>query len=404
MGVKFYSFSVSWSRIFPFGSGQVNEQGLRHYDDLIQACLDYNITPAVTLYHWDLPLALQNSYGGWLSDKVVDDFTEYARVVFSRWGSKVSHWFTFNEPIVFCGLYPLPEHYFTATTIPPKQQPYVCGHNVLLSHASAYHVAKSMFPNITITIKTNGGYKIPLTNSSADATATQRSWDFQEGWFANPCFIDGDYPPALKSYVSSFLPAFTAKQKAALNGSCDFFAHDAYTSNFVMAPDGGIDACTRNASNPLYPGCYNSTYTNPSGWLIGPAADPGSPWLHKATDWVPAFLRYIQDTWRPRGGVAVTEFGFAEPFEALKTVRGDILADAVRSAYYRDYLEGILMAISEGVNVVGCVAWSLVDNLEWASGYTVKFGMQYVNLTTQERFYKASFFEFVNMFKLYQEQ
>lgn len=376
MGVKTYSFSIAWSRVFPFGSGQVNEQALLHYDDVINTCLQYNVQPFVTLYHWDMPLALQNSYGGWLSDKVVEDFTEYARVVFTRWHTKVSHWFTLNEPIVFCDEYPLPSGYFASTTIPPKQQPYFCGHNALLSHASAYRLAKSINSSLTISFKNNGGYKIPLTNSSADAEAVQRAWDFNEGWFANPTFINGDYPASLLTYLDTFLPRFTPAQRDMLNGSADLFAHDAYTSSFYMAPDTGIAACVANASHPLYPGCFNTTNVYPTGWNIGPAADPGAPWLNKATDWVPAFLRYIQDTWKPAGGVAVTEFGFAEPYEQLKTLLPDILTDPVRTGYFHDYMRAILMAMADGVKVVGCLAWSVMDNLEWSEGYTVKFGVQ----------------------------
>jgi beta-glucosidase/6-phospho-beta-glucosidase/beta-galactosidase len=107
-----------------------------------------------------------------------------------------------------------------------------------------------------------------------------------------------------------------------------------------------------------------------------PAADPLSPWLHKATDWVPAFLHYLEDTWPARGGLAVTEFGFSEPFEAQKTLLPDIRTDYLRTMYYHDFLEGMLIALSEGVNLVGCLAWSLVDNFEWAQGYESRFGIQ----------------------------
>ncbi|KAF2119941.1 glycoside hydrolase superfamily [Lophiotrema nucula] len=405
LGIKAYSFSLSWSRILPFGSGQVNEEALRHYDDVIDTCLQYNIIPQVTLYHWDLPLYLQNSYGGWLGSEIVDDFTAYAEIVFNRWASKVHHWFTINEPIVFCGFYPLPVGFFKNTTIPPKQQPYVCGHNVLLAHANAYHVAKSVNSSLSVSFKTNGGYKIQRTNSSADAQAVQRAWDFQEGWFANPTFINGDYPPLLKDYVSTFLPNFTEEQKAHINGTADIFAHDAYTSDFIMAPDSGIDACTSNSSHSLYPQCYNTTklYAN-NYWAIGPAGDPGTPWLNKATDWVPAFLHYMQDTWKPKGGIAITEFGISEPYEELRKDLASILIDPIRSSYYHDYLQAILIALSEGVNVVGTLAWSIYDNLEWTSGYGVKFGIQYVNLTTQERYFKASAFEYVNVFNVYLEK
>ncbi|KAH8821859.1 glycoside hydrolase family 1 protein [Xylogone sp. PMI_703] len=403
MGVPYYSFSISWSRIFPFGRGPVNELALRHYDDLIDTCLQYGVKPAVTLFHWDLPLYLQNLYGGWLSEEIVGDFVEYARVIFSRYGNRVSQWYTVNEPIVFCQEYPYPENYFKTVSIPPHQQQFFCGHHVLLAHAQAYHLGKSLGLNGTIAFKTNGGFKIPLTNSSDDALAVQRAWDFNEGWFANPVFINGDYPPALKEYVSTLGLSFTEEQKRLINDTADLFAHDAYTSSFYMAPDGGVQACLANSSNPLFPGCFNSTAINPAGWKLGPAADPLSPWLQMATDWVPAFLHYIQDTWKPHGGIAVTEFGFSEPFEQLKTLKADILMDIGRTTYYRNYMQAILMAISEGVNVVGCLAWSIMDNLEWSDGYTVKFGMQYVNLTTYERSFKASFFEYVNAFKLYAE-
>jgi len=107
----------------------------------------------------------------------------------------------------------------------------------------------------------------------------------------------------------------------------------------------------------------------------------------------------MQDTWKPRGGIAVSEFGFAEPFEELKTLLPDIRTDLARTAYYREYMQAILIAMSQGVKVVGTLAWSIMDNLEWSQGYTVKFGMQYCNFTTQERHFKASFFEYVNAFK-----
>ncbi len=150
-------------------------------------------------------------------------------------------------------------------------------------------------------------------------------------------------------------------------------------AHISIAPDSGISSCTSNSSHSLYPVCANTTYSYTSssgGWNVGPAADPLSPWLHKATDWVPPFLHYIQDTWKPSGGIAITEFGFAEPFEELKKLKADIVYDPIRSSYYREYMKAILIAISEGVDVVGTLAWSIVDNLEWAAGYQPKFGVQ----------------------------
>lgn len=132
------------------------------------------------------------------------------------------------------GNYPLPANYFTKSSIPRRQQQYWCGHHVLLAHAKVYHLARSLGINGIISFKNSGAYKIPLTNSSADALAVQRAWDFKEGWFANPIFINGDYPRYLKEYVSGFLPAFTDEEKAMINGTADIFAHDAYTSQFYF--------------------------------------------------------------------------------------------------------------------------------------------------------------------------
>lgn len=307
IGIKTYSFSLSWSRILPFGSGTVNEEALAHYDDLIATCHEYGVTPMVTLYHWDLPLFLQNSYGGWLSSNIIDDFTEYARIVFTRWSSQVHYWFTVNEPIVFCGFYPLPKNFFRATDIPDIQQKYHCGHNVILSHAAAYHIGKSINSSLSISLKHNGGYKIPRTDSEADALAVERAWNFNEAWFADPIFLTGDYPQYLKEYVENFLEPFTSDQVSQINGTSDIFAHDAYTSDIIMAPDAGIDGCLANTSNPLYPGCFNSSkiYAN-DYWPLGPYGDPGTPWLVKATDWVPIFLRYMDDRWKPRVGLTTS--------------------------------------------------------------------------------------------------
>jgi beta-glucosidase/6-phospho-beta-glucosidase/beta-galactosidase len=272
MGVKVYSFSISWSRIFPFGRGEVNEVALSHYDDVINTCLEYGVQPQLTFYHWDTPLYLQNLYGGWLSEEIVEDFATYARVLFERYHDRVSHFFTVNEPSVFCHQYPQPAGHFKAMDIPPKQQPYYCGQSVLLAHARAYEIGKSINESMTIAIKNNGGWKIPLTNSSEDATALQRGWDFEEGWWANPLFINGDYPRYLKEYTSTFLRPLNDSEKQSILNTSDIFAHDAYTSQFYSAPDSGISACTSNESHPLYPGCYNLTYQySPAdgGWDVG---------------------------------------------------------------------------------------------------------------------------------------
>lgn len=270
--------------------------------------------------------------------------------------------------VLSSGKYPLPDGYFTTTDIPAKQQPFYCGQNFLLAHSKAYHIGKSVNASNSISFKNNGGYKVPYTNSTLDLEGVQRAWDFQEGWFANPVFLTGDFSESVKNYTSTFLRDFTDEEKAAIKGSADFFAYDAYGAGYYSAPPGGVAACAADPTSPYYPTCYGASFTSTEAegeWNIGPSADPLSYWLHKTTDWVPPMLHYVQDTWKPKGGIVISEFGFTEPFEAHKTSVGDIRTDPIRSSYYVEYLQGILMALSEGVDVRGAIAWTIFDNMEW---------------------------------------
>lgn len=260
----------------------------------------------VTLYHWDLPLSLQLAYGGWLGDQISSDFSEYARVAFTRWSSKVQHWVTINEPGVFCSRYPLPEGYFNdsnAAGIPAAQQFYACARNALLAHSSAYRVGKGINSSISISFKNNGAYKIPVDGSADTAAAVQRAWDFNDGLWATPVFLTGDFPESVREYVSDFLPAFTEEQKAQIKGTSDIFMIDAYGGGgFVTVPgDGGLQACVGNASHPEYPRCYGgaSTYPGADYWPTGPAVDPCASWLTYSTDWVPTMLKTYQEMFKP---------------------------------------------------------------------------------------------------------
>lgn len=294
----------------PYGSGAVNEAGLRHYDDVIDTCLQYGITPVVTLYHWDLPLSLQLAYGGWLDEQIIIDFTEYARAAFKRWSSKVHSWVTVNEPGVFCSRYPLPRGLFndstTAASTPPDRQFYTCARNVLLAHASAYHAGKAVDASLSISFKNNGGYKIPADGTADTAAAVQRAYDFGEGLWATPVFLTGDYPASVGAHVAGFLRPLTPRQRARIRGSSDVFMVDAYGAGglVVAAPgpgEGGLQACLGNASHPAYPRCYAGVPAYPGAgyWPVGPAVDPGASWLAYGTEWIPAMLRTYQDMFRP---------------------------------------------------------------------------------------------------------
>ncbi|KAF2140338.1 glycoside hydrolase family 1 protein [Aplosporella prunicola CBS 121167] len=396
LGVPAFSPSFSWPRIFPFGKGPVNEAGVKHYDDVIAELVNAGIEPAITLFHWDTPLALFNEYGAWTSPQIVDDFFNYAKFIISRYDEYVPTWFTINEP-QYCdwqySLYPAGEYYpaynnFTGG-LPTR---FICGHYTLLAHAKVakwYH--EEFKGKGKITFKNSGNYFEANSSSEADKIATQRNYDFVLGWFGGP-WTDGDYPQSLKEILGDILPSFTPEEKELVKGSCDFYAIDGYSAYYAYEVEGGLDACISNSSNPSWPLCAESVSTAPNGFPIGPAADSGVSWLYDGPMGIRRFLnRIVKDLFPSVNEIMVSEFGFAEPFEAQLTDINQVLWDLRRADYIQSYLDSILAAIVyDGVNVTGAWGWAIFDNFEWLSGLSTRFGLQYVNYTDLSRRPKAS--------------
>ncbi|KAL1632565.1 hypothetical protein SLS56_003464 [Neofusicoccum ribis] len=404
LGIPAFSPSISWPRLFPFGKGPVNAQGVAHYDSVIQEMVDNGIKPEVTLFHWDTPLALFNEYGAWNSRNVVDDFFNYAKFVIERYDAYVDGWFTINEP-QYCdwqfSVYPHGE-YFPAYNnltggLPTR---YACGHYTLLAHAKVAKWYKEEFKGRhKITFKNSGNYFNPNTTSEADAVAVQRSYDFVLGWFGGP-WTDGDYPQSLKDTLGDLLPEFTQEEKDLIKGSCDFFAIDGYSASTVYGIE-DFDSCVTNSSHPSYPTCAGSTNVATDGFPLAPAADPGVSWLIDAPQGLRSLLLKItKDLFPSVTEIMVTEFGFAEPFEAQLDDLATILWDLRRADYLQSYLDAILQSIYyDGVNVTGAWGWAIFDNFEWLVGLGTRFGLQYVNYTDLTRSPKASVFQFINWFQ-----
>eukprot|EP00775_Hariotina_reticulata_P004623 gene4623-4877_t len=232
MGIKLHRFSFSWPRIIPGGrSGSaVNKQGVAFYHKLIDEMIANGITPVATMYHWDLPQVLQDSYQGWLGDQIVDDFNYFASTLFSRFGDKIKFWVTINEPPSICDL-----GYKNGNYAPGMQggkaAMYRCGHNTLLAHAAAVNTYRKSFSyqRAKIGFSTNVIWPEPLTNSAADRRAASNKLEREFGWVADPLFF-GDYPKILKDAVKKDLPVFTSKQKASLKDSVDFIGVNVYTA------------------------------------------------------------------------------------------------------------------------------------------------------------------------------
>jgi len=379
LGLKNYRMSLSWSRIYPNGDLPLNHDGVAYYNKVIDALIANGITPFVTLYHWDLPNALNtNGMRGWLDSRIVRSFELYADTTFKMFGDRVKHWITFNEPLSFTNL-----GYGTGTHAPGRcsdrsvctegnsaTEPYIAAHNVLLSHAAAVAVYRNNYQQKQkgiIGITLNVDWAEPFTSSAADLAAAERHMEWQMAWYADPIF-KGDYPQSMKDAIGSRLPVFTADEKKLLNGSWDYFGMNHYTSNYV------IDNPTQQGQG-WYEDQLMTTTATRNGKLIGPQAD--SSWLYVVPWGIHKMLHWVADRYGSPP-IYITENGVSVPNENNMPLQ-DALHDQFRIDFYSQYISNVSLAISEGVDVRGYFAWSLMDNFEWADGYSVRFGLHYVD-------------------------
>ncbi|KAH9786399.1 Beta-glucosidase 11 [Citrus sinensis] len=386
-GLDAYRFSISWSRLIPNGRGPVNPKGLQYYNNLINELISYGIQPHVTLHHFDLPQALEDEYGGWINRTIMlcrhsdsnrdalallpkssvstdftiaacsismnvyssilstlecrKDFTAYADVCFRQFGDRVSYWTTVNEPNAFANLG------YDYGIAPPQRcssinhcsrgnsstEPYITVHHVLLAHASVARLYRKKYQDkqrgyIGVNIFAFG--LLPLTNSTEDAIATQRYYDFLIGWMANP-LVYGDYPKIMKQNVGSRLPAFSDRESKQVKGSADFLGVINYYIVYVK--------------------------DNPSSLN------------KKLRDW---------------NADSATEI-FCQ-----NTPRRSSLKDISRVKYLHAYIGSVLDAVSvcflflkkngrNGSNIRGYFMWSFLDVFELMDGYESSYGLYYVD-------------------------
>lgn len=386
MGLDAYRFSISWPRILPHGklSKGVNMEGLRYYHNLIDELLANGIQPFVTLFHWDLPQSLEDAYGGFLSPDVVDDFREYADVCFREFGGKVRHWITLNEPWSYSvGGYAVgilaPGRCSTwqrlnCTAGDSATEPYMVGRHLLLSHAAAVHLYRRKYQasqkgEIGIAIITY--WMLPYSNAKQDRDAASRALDFMFGWFMDPITY-GKYPDSMRDLVGNRLPKFSKEECLMLNGSYDFLGLNYYTANYA-SPYHGPTITAPNLSF-ITDSLVNLT-TSRNGKLIGPVA--ASNWLHVYPRGIHDLLVYTKRRYN-NPIIYITENGIDEANNDKLSLE-EALADTHRIDYYHRHLAFLQLAIKHGVDVRGYFAWSLLDNFEWYAGYTVRFGINYVD-------------------------
>eukprot|EP00897_Mesotaenium_endlicherianum_P008669 jgi/Mesen1/7830/ME000417S07138 len=397
-GVEYYRFSIAWSRVLPEGRGRVNEEGVRFYSDFIDALLLAGIEPVVTLYHWDLPMALLEEYGGWLDLRIVKDFEEYAGLCFSLWGHQVRTWFTLNEPD-WCS-----NGGFSRGVVAPGRcsdrsvceggdsttEPYRVMHNFVVAHATAARLYRRKFQGLTggrVGIIIDPWFMYPLTDSASDQEAATTAQIFATSLFFDPIFF-GDYPDVVKAHVGDRLVPFTPEEAALVKGSADFYGLNFYTAGYATW-----------ASNPPGPPAGEPIDFDHDSWaslskmdteghIIG--EETASSWLHVVPRAMKDILLWI--TQRYDGiPIIIGENGMSDKNDPAIPLE-KALCDHQRVGFYQGYLANVAKAIKLGANVQGYFAWSLLDNFEWSMGYSERFGIHFVNYTdpARPRYAKAS--------------
>ena len=363
IGIKTYRFSVSWPRVLPEVPGRVNEKGLRFYRNLAEALCDAGIKPAVTLYHWDLPQALQEK-GGWGNREVVDHFEEYARVMFEALGDLAPLWITHNEPQVsaFRG-HAAGVH---APGIKDMKQAVQVSHHMLLSHGRAVRAYRELGCAGSIGITLNLYRVFPATDAKEDREAAERHDLLQNRWFLDPVFT-GAYPARLLDYFQKTYgtPVMKSGDLEMIHTPVDFLGVNYYTRHVVKHD-------VKELLGVRHVTVDGARHTE-MGWEVYPQG----------------LYDLLMKINRDYGEVPlyITENGAA--FSDSVTPDGRV-HDEERIAYLRDHFKAALKAIGDGVPLKGYFSWSLMDNFEWAYGFSKRFGLIYVDYTTQRRTLKDS--------------
>ncbi|GLJ09638.1 hypothetical protein SUGI_0113190 [Cryptomeria japonica] len=394
MNMDAYRFSISWSRIFPNGTGPVNNKGVQYYNNLINHLLERGIVPYANLYHYDLPLGLEQAFEGWLNSKIVEEYANFAEFCFKTFGDRVKYWMTFNEPRVVAAL-----GYDNGIFAPARcsapfgnctagnsaTEPYIVAHNLLLSHAAAVKIYREKYQaeqKGKIGILLDFVWFEPLTNSNEDMAAAQRSRDFQLGWFLHP-IIYGKYPDSMVEIVGTRLPKFSEEQSKIVKGSIDILGVNQYTTYYMYDPK----QPKQNVTDYQIDWNTGFAYAR-NGVPIGPRAN--SNWLYIVPWGLYKAVIYIKEHYG-NPTMILSENGMDDPGNMTLPAG---LRDTTRINYYKSYIKNLVDAINDGANVVGYFAWSLLDNFEWRSGYTSRFGLVYVDFKDLKRYPKMSAYWF----------
>jgi beta-glucosidase len=376
-----YRFSISWARIFPEGEGSINQKGLDFYSRLTDALLEKGITPFATLFHWDLPLALQRKYNGFENRKVSELFALYSETVVKHLGDRIKYWMTINEPFEYSAF----GHFLGAHAPGKHSLPayFRVMHHLLLGHGLAMERIRSISPQARVGIVVSLTPIHPETHSDKDRQAALLANQFMNHITLGPLY-KGAYPEPLWSRVRLLHPGIQADDLKIISRRTDFIGINNYQREFATykwyVPFLQMDISGQDVAETEF--VKDGVQHTSMGWEVYPQA------LYEC-------LRLLKDEYG-NPPVYITENGAA--FDDVVAADGTV-NDLLRIDYLKGYLDEAARAAKEGCNLKGYFVWSLLDNFEWAAGLTKRFGMVYVDHATQKRIIKQSGYWYRNLIK-----
>jgi beta-glucosidase len=362
LGVGGYRMSLSWSRIFPKGTGQPNPKGVDYYQRVVDELLANNITPYITLFHWDLPQALP---GGWQSRDTSKAFADYAAYVTKQLSDRVRHFMTTNEFACFTDAGYQEGRFAPGLKLPAAQANQVRHHGIL-AHGLAVQAIRANTPSGTqVGLAENANVYVPVIESPEHIEATQRATRHENAPFLT-ALMEGKYVDSYLEQEGANAPKVEPGDMKAIGSPLDFVGLNIYTPTYVRA-DGSAKGYAVEPAPTSYP-------------------HMASPWLTIGPECIYWGVRNVCDLWNPKG-IYITENGCSS--DDVLTPAGRV-EDTDRVMYLRNHLTHLHRAATEGYQIKGYFLWSLLDNYEWADGYSKRFGIHYVDFKTQKRTAKLS--------------
>ena len=364
LGVNTYRMSISWSRVFPTGKGEVNQKGLDYYNRVVDELLANNITPYVTMFHWDTPAGLQ---GGWQSRDTSKAFADYCAYVTKHFGDKVKHWMTTNELVCFTDLGYKEGRFAPGMKLGAAQVNQI-RHHAILAHGLGVEAIRANTPGGTqVGLAENASIFAPVMETDADIEAARKATRDKNAPFLTT-ILDGKYPESYLAEEGANAPKVEPGDMEAIGSRLDFVGLNTYNPSYVKAAD------------------------SPKGYVVETFPDSYphmfSPWIQIGPECIYWTVRNVCDIWKEKvPAVFITENGTSS--DDVLTAEGHV-EDIDRVMYLRNHLTQLHRAVSEGYPVKGYFLWSLLDNFEWADGYSKRFGIHYVDFKTLKRYPKLS--------------